>query len=185
MHYCVFVMIGPDTHIETAVAQALAPFDEDLTVKEYRIHFDVDEVQRMARHFKIPPSHLHELARKMPGWTGNPGGVDCRGLYRVVSHNPDGYWDWYEIGGRWDGSIPNSTENTIRAESLYNGKHLKRCLPYAILTPDGEWIEREHVYFSGIKFVVHQIKPKQWLKIVRDILTRWPDHQVVCVDIHR
>lgn len=185
MHYCLFVIIGPHTDIERAVARALAPFDENLTVDDYRIHLDIDEVQRMAAYFQIRPSHLHELARKMPDWTGNPGGVDCRGLYRLSSYNPDGYWDWYEIGGRWDRSIPHSCKNVIRAQSLADGDHLKDCLPYAILSPDGEWIEREHVYFSGTRFVVHTIKPTQWLKIIREILTRWSDHQVVCVDIHR
>ena len=184
MHYCVFVMIGPDADLEIGVTRALAPFDGDLTVEQYRIHLPVEEVQQMARHFKIPPSHLHELARKLPDWCNDPGGVDGTGLYRLASHNPDGRWDWYEIGGRWNGYIPGSIENAIHAENLANSKGLARCLPHAILTPDGEWIEPEHCYRLGWKFIVHEIKPERWMKIVREFLLRWPDHRVVCVDIH-
>jgi hypothetical protein len=186
MHYCVFVMIGPDTDIETGVAKALAPFEEALTVEPYRIHFDHSEVQWMSAYFNIPPANLHELAKRMPDWTGDPGGVDREGLYRLAAFNPDGRWDWYEIGGRWGGYIPHSRGNALKAKTLANAAYLKDCLPYFVLTPDGEWLEHERYYVAGDLESVktEQLKDGEWLAIVRETLLRWPDHRVVCVDIH-
>src|SRR5687768_15678571 len=85
VHYCVFVMIGPKTDIETAVELAMAPFDENLEVEPYRIHFDHVDVKRMADHYGADPAYLHELAGRMPDWSGCAGGVDRDGLYQVIA----------------------------------------------------------------------------------------------------
>jgi hypothetical protein len=186
MHYCVFVIIGSNTNIETRVAEALDPFAEDLRVAPYRIHFSHDDVVRMASHYQLSPSNLHLLAEKIEDWTGRTGGVDRDGLYRLCDFNPDGRWDWYEIGGRWDGHIPYSRQNTARAATLAQAAYLEKCLPYFVLTPNGEWIEHERYYFADDPRnpCCEQISEDDWLALVRDTLKRWPDHYVVCVDIH-
>lgn len=186
MHYCVFVLVPAETDIETAVAQTLRPFDEALEVEPYRVYLHHHDVRRMAAHFKISPANLHELAKMMPAWTNNPGGVDRQGLYYQSTCNPDGYWDWYEIGGRWHGYVPGAQRDTIKAETLAKSPKLGRCLPYYLLTPDGQWLEHQRCYLSADWKNVKQekMKRKDWLQLVRDTLRRWPDHLVVCVDIH-
>lgn len=186
MHYCVFVLIPSGAEPESAVAAALEPFDEDLQVEPYRVHFDHNEVIRMAKHFKVDPANLQELAKRMPEWTDSDGGVDRNGLYYLSTCNPDGRFDWYEIGGRWDGYIPRSQHNTINAGTLARSNHLGKCLPYYVLTPDGKWIEHEHYYLEGDWRAVKKIAMKQqkWLQLVRDTLQRWPEYTAVCVDIH-
>jgi hypothetical protein len=186
MHYCSFVMIGPDINIEDAVQEALAPFDSNATVEPYRVWMTHADVRRMAKHYRIHPAKLHDLAKQMADWTGCQGGVDWRGLYRLTADNPDGRWDWYEIGGRWDGYIPHVRGNVIRAGTLAKADYLSNCLPNFLLTPEAEWIERERYYFGDDWKHVQkeELKASQWLELVRQSLGRWPHHKVVCVDIH-
>lgn len=186
MHYCVFVLIPPTDDIDGAVAAALEPFDEALEVEPYRVHLDHAAVTRMAGHYRIPAAHLHELAKKLPDWTGRDGGVDRDGLYYLSTCNPDGYWDWYEIGGRFDGYIPYARRNVIRAGTLAKSDTLSRCLPCYVVTPPGEWLEQERSYFEGggTDIRTEKMVDANWLRLVRDTLREHADHLVVCVDIH-
>ncbi len=173
----------PNTHnVEVSVMRALAPFNEHLEVEPYRVHLDRGDIARMKAHFSIPSADADTLATLMRAWTGQEGGVDETGLYRVSTFNPDGRYDWYEIGGRWDGSVPGSVGNVIRSESLALLPSLQAHLPYALVTPDGEWIEHEQ--FPFVKSSNENAEDSQWLAQVSNILRRWPDHLVVCVDVH-
>ena len=179
-------MIDPDTDIETGVKEALAPFDQELAVEPYREHLDHTGVRMMAKHYDIAPANLHALSKKMEDWNGQKGAVDREGLYSLSTHNPDGRWDWYEIGGRWNGHIPHARKNSMRAGTLANAPYLKSCLPYLILTPEGEWIEHERYYVSSDWKDVQKeaMDEEEWLLLVQKTLLRWPKHRVVCVDIH-
>jgi len=179
-------MIGPKTDIDIGVAQALAPFDEELVVEPYRVHLDYAEVRMMAKHYEIEPASVNQLAKQMKDWRHREGGVDREGLHSLSTCNQDGRWDWYEIGGRWDGYIPYSRQNSIKAETLAKGDYLADCLPCFVLTPDGVWLEHERFYFSnnGKESQKEALDDKTWLSIIREVLSRWPNHRVVCVDIH-
>lgn len=182
MHFIGFVMIEPQADIELATAGTMAPFDQHREVTQYRVHLDHPGLLRMASHYGIAPANLHALAEKMEDWTFYKGGVDADGLYYVTNCNPDGYFDWYEIGGRWNGWL--NGENVITAGNLASDKKLKKRLPYFILTPDGDWIKREYSYLVGNLIKTETMSDVAWLKKVRRLLERWPDHQVVCVDAH-
>lgn len=189
MHYCVFVLLHPDmdrTGLDATVGALLEGFDEADEVEPYRVHFNHEEVRRMAKHFRLKPANLHALAEEMPAWMGREGGVDRDGLYYLTTCNPDGYFDWYEIGGRWDGYIPESCNNVILAGTLAASPALGRCLPFYVLTPEGQWLEKERWYFAGepADIKTEKLAKKEWLQIVRGTLEQWPDHHVVCVDIH-
>ena len=179
-------MIGPNTDTDDAVEAALAPFDESLDVEPFRIHLDHKEILLMANHYNVSPANLQELATHMPAWRSGEGGVDREGLFRLSTCNPDGRWDWYEIGGRWDGNIPYSRSNVIRAGTLARSKHLEKCLLDYVVTPSGQWLEHERFYpTSEWRTVDKESLPEsEWLGIVRETLLRWPDYRVVCVDIH-
>jgi hypothetical protein len=162
----------------------MEPLDENLEVSAWRKYYDHDEIKRMAAHFKIDPADLNALAKRMPDWEGHPGGVDRSGLYALPTYNPDGRWDWYEIGGRWDGYIPHAKRNVIKAKTLAQATYLGKCLPYFLLTPGGEWIEHERYYLAAKGVEKEAMKDRAWESKVRDILNEWRDEYVVCVDIH-
>ena len=48
MHYCTFVIIGPQGDPETLVTKTLEPFDEELKVAPYRKYLEQYEIVRMA-----------------------------------------------------------------------------------------------------------------------------------------
>jgi hypothetical protein len=185
MHYETFVIIGKHDDPEAAVARALQPFDEGLEVDAYRDYLSASDIERMAAHYALPPTDLLGLARKMKDWRGGDGGVDARGIYAVSTYNPDGMFDWYEIGGRWDGYIKGSRHNVISARALHRSRHLPQCLPYYLVTPDGRWLEHEDAPLFGRPATPGQRRAeRRWLAQVRRVLKLHNDRKVVCVDIH-
>jgi hypothetical protein len=119
----------------------------------------------------------------MPEWNGSEGGVDQRGLFALRTHDPNAKWDWYEIGGRWDGQLPG---NVMTARRLSRSKKLPDLLPHDFLTPDGVWHQVER-YVPGPKFSLGRFirrRPSRWLKEFQSALTKFSSARVVCVDIH-
>ena len=185
MHYCTFVIIGSKGDPDALVAGALAPFDEALAVPPYREYLQPFEIQRMASHYKLDQPDLNALADRMKDWTNRPGGVDQRGLYFTTTNNPEGRWDWYEIGGRWDRFRKRASGNVISTRALRKSPDLQDILPYYVLTPDGTWLEYKR-YVPDPQSIGHfATKPHdQWLAEVTETLLQHPKHRVVCVDIH-
>jgi hypothetical protein len=184
MHFCTFVIIGDTAASDSAVAMALAPFDESLEVPPYRDYVDAAELGRMSAHYCIPATDLSALASRIEDWRSRPGGVDSRGLYAITTLNPSGRWDWYQIGGRWDGFIPGSRRNVIRVATLLKDDRLCRCLPYQIVTPDGRWLEDENASWFTPPTDADREREARWYARVRDVLASYPGHRVVCVDVH-
>src|SRR5262245_7463536 len=59
----------------------------------------------MAEHSGIPPTDLHQLASKMKDWEKEDGIVSDGRLARISTRNPNGRFDFYEVGGRWAGFL--------------------------------------------------------------------------------
>lgn len=183
MHYCAYVFIPNNGDIEELVAQALEPFSEDLIVPPYKVYLDATEIQAMAKHFNVNETDLGTLALRMDEWQRSAGGVDEKGLFVIKTWNPNGKWDWYEIGGRWPSVLRG---NTIRANTLLTKPNLRELLPACMLTPDGSWHERETFIAEGwMQWRVERRKTGAWLREVRTTLQRHHNCRVVCVDIHR
>ena len=185
MHYSTFVIIGRNADPESAVARALEPFDDALEVEPYHDYLSASDIDTMAAHYGIPSTDLAALARKMRDWRGVKGGVDAHGLYSLATYNPDGKFDWYEIGGRWDGHIKGSRRNVISARTLSRSPHLPKCLPYYLVTPEGRWLESEcRLCFGPPETASERRTHRRWLAQVRRVLKQYRDCKVVCVDIH-
>ena len=182
MHYCVYVFIPKTGDHEELVARALEPYDEDRQVRPYKSYLDAGEIGAMAKHYGLKPADLGALARRMDDWKRCPGGVDGKRLFAVKTWNPDGKWDWYEIGGRWRGRLRG---NVASAQALLGRPNLQELLPFAVVTPDGRWHERETLIAGGwMKWRVERKTDSAWLKEVRTALRRYPNHRIVCVDAH-
>jgi len=167
MHYFHVVLIDPqelgeqiaEKDIENKVEHMMAPYDEELEVEPYNIYLDEDAIKGMREHYQT--HDLAALALHMEDWDCEPGGVDSKGLYRVSTRNPQGHWDYWRIGGRWDGVIQNSPRESDNGfnwsavhETLPNNtvilkdtEHDIQC--YSIVTPDGEWSEKQLTYKTG------------------------------------
>jgi len=196
MHAFVYVIIGPTGNINDEVAQALAPFDENLEVEPYKMRIERGDVRIMADHYGLPEDDLPALAEKLPDWFRCDGGVDELGLFSWSTVNPDGRWDWYIIGGRWAGCIHGkptrrdpydqhqAAQNVTTTGELLNADNFSDRLPHAVVTPAGEWLEQEQfVQLSG-RFGIYRRPDDQWLPQVRRVLETYPRHRVVGVDVH-
>jgi hypothetical protein len=101
----------------------------------------------------------------------------------ISTYNPDSKWDWYVIGGRWDGWINDketsgeSVSDNITTTEQAIGRNK---IPHAIITPDGEWLERGQMgWFANLI-----TENEYWDSDGKAILARYPSHRVVIVDAH-
>ncbi len=170
MHFLHVVLIDPkdlgekftESDIEKKVDEMMAPFDYNLEVAPYHNYLDSEEIERMAKHYHT--SDLLGLATRMDDWEDCLGGVDEKGLYKLSTRNPKRKWDWWRIGGRWDGMVSNQPKES--EDGGFNFSHVHEQLPgnvvllkaidhdidcHSFITPDGEWHEVQMVYQIGWK----------------------------------
>lgn len=73
----------------------------------------------------------------------------------LSTYNPDSKWDWYSVGGRWDGFLhfkdadPGFEEtNTAYIHDL-DIDYLLEHIPFCFVTEDGEWREKGEMGWWG------------------------------------
>lgn len=124
----------------------------------------------------------------------NPTCRYCQGTGKVVStYNPNSKWDWWRIGGRYDGRVRDldvvSEDNGFNFGEQHETLELntapvslileKDVVSYAVLTPDGQWYERWDNRYCLDKPI------EMWRNEFRSILERYKDGYVgVGVDCH-
>jgi hypothetical protein len=112
--------------------------------------------------------------------------------------NPESKWDWWRIGGRYDGMIFSAEECESRTtdngfnwgnehKELHRNSRAVSALEkhfhcFAIVTPDGEWHERGDMGWWGI--VQDEKAGEDWLLEVQRILAANQDCLAVGCDLH-
>lgn len=99
-------------------------------------------------------AHLQYLREEFPkklNWTDEECYEDVASWYEdedkdeqgnlYSTYNPNSKWDWYSIGGRWNGYLKTlSGENTN--EDYVSEIDWTEIVPFAFVSPDGRWYER-------------------------------------------
>lgn len=116
---------------EDEIAKIVAKFDENTQVAPYPVEVDEDDLARMAEHYKVEKV-LYELLPHMQDWRSARGEIIDGKLYYFSTRNPDSRWDWYKVGGRWKGEVPN---NRCRASEV--ARHFTEYLPSVIVDAEG------------------------------------------------
>jgi hypothetical protein len=101
----------------------------------------------------------------------------------ISTYNPDSKWDWYVIGGRWDGWINDkeaSSESVGDNSATTEEAIARNKIPHAIVTPLGEWLERGQMGW----FATLITENEHWDSDGKAILARYPGHRIVIVDAH-
>lgn len=150
MHFLCLV-VGDHPH------EALKPFADDLELPRRKEFLDAEEVRSMAEEYALPAEDLEGLAAKMQEWAREDGGVEDGRLFRWTTSNPQAQYDYYKIGGRFDGYLellrprplgflgrlfgakPKSRVNVAR-KSEVDLEAIRKDPPAALLL-DGEWHE--------------------------------------------
>lgn len=116
-HYTVGVIIPKfvkEHAIETYLDKMLAPFNENLEVEPY-IAYTKDKLVEMYKEYKDSMKKrgnddiisFEEYSEDYAGY-----GLDEEGN-ALSRYNPDSKWDWYVIGGRWDGLIETKNSEQV------------------------------------------------------------------------
>jgi DNA-binding transcriptional MerR regulator len=111
----------------------------------------------------------------------------------ISTYNPDSKWDWYRVGGRWDGWITGNEQSSeggfnfgAQHETLENNTACteqviaREMIPHAIITPDGQWHERGQMGWWANLLTENET----WDSDAKAILACYPGHHVVIVDAH-
>lgn len=165
----------------------------DFTKEETRLHDDAyavyeasyDEVA--ARILSADPDALKP----------NPDCEECGGSGKVKrTYNPLSKWDWYVVGGRWDGAIQNNRHKSADGGFNFGDEHrqldrntravaelgTEKDPPFAIVTPDGSWHERGKMGWFGS---THGNRTHgDWETEARGIFAQYTDHVAVGLDCH-
>ena len=77
----------------------------------------------------------------------------------LSTYNPKSRWNWYTIGGRWDGLL--NAKYGISDNIVYVSEvDWNETIPFAFITPDGEWHEKGKMGWFGI--VTDKKKESDW-----------------------
>lgn len=185
----------PKENIESEVDKIMAPYDENIEVEPYHKHIGNEGRAQMEEHYKT--KNTKELVKKMQDWHGRPGGYDPKmGLYYVTTYNPASKWDWWVIGGRWDGRMLgldeiddgqggfnfDDTFHTLKRNSAHIDDIAPDFVPFAFVTPDGKWHEKGKM---GWWAVTHGEQPEhEWKKEWENALKKYPNSIAVSLDCH-
>ncbi len=132
----------------------------------------------------------------------NPDCEGCNGsgTYRST-YNPQSKWDWWVIGGRWDGWVQKAprddgdggfnfgdehhqlANNSVQAETLKKWIHKnEQHTPHSLMTIDGMWHEQgEMGWFACVS---NEKEEKNWTEIVVELLDNAGPCWAVGVDCH-
>jgi hypothetical protein len=199
VHHFVAVLVRKSArgNIEEEVSRLFAPYDEQLEVQEYerecscvgfaayrrayaemRNRFGTIETRDALEFGKTIFDSDPEKSRPRADCEV------CHGIGKWKSRcNPNGKWDWWSFGGRWDGAIRGDFSKTnpyaiSHAHDLEGNIAAPRFLiehdiiPSAIVTPDGVWHEQE------------EWRGWEWAETARSILSKNTEALAVGVDCH-
>jgi hypothetical protein len=198
-HLFVVVLVkkGARRDIEKKVSELLAPYDQQLQVPEYeKVCYCVGSIARHrayeatdkkfgATESKEASEFEKETFELDPGKSlPEPDCQSCAGTGKYkTTYNPNGEWDWWSFGGRWDRAIQNDWSRT-HPHSISHTHELEGnvstpqflidhdIIPAAIVAPDGHWHGKE------------RWKSWEWRETARSIFSKNLDATAVGVDCH-
>lgn len=203
-HFSVAVVVPNETYkkgevyIKDYIQDLLDPFSEHLEVEPYK---------NPCYTCKGTKINALEYSKNF-GKPCDEEDCDENGEY-TTTYNPKSKWDWYRIGGRWNGEIVNnvpvSTDNGFNfgadCESLeLNSISINKLLetryeryvsesnpdgvfsPFAILTPESDWIEHGKMGWWAI--VSDKTSDEEWNEITKAVFNRYKNEYAVLLDCH-
>ena len=171
--------------------EQLAPYDENIEVEPYGEDWGDEDIALFEEHVMKVSGDLDTVLAKMREWNGCKNTYDSeRDVYvRWTTYNPKSQWDWYEVGGRWEGFFKLTGEDRW-VDSAYKGEIDFEGMKQQDIEPltfayvkDGEWHERAQM---GWFAVTSNERPEgEWEKEFKDMLDSLPDDTLLTLfDCH-
>ena len=101
----------------------------------------------------------------------------------LSTYNPNSKWDWYSIGGRWDGNLITKSGENVNTAHVNKIDWDKSGIPFAYITPNGVWHEKGEMGWWAV--VTNEKEKDVWIEEFNNILdTLKDDCMVTVVDCH-
>lgn len=195
------------TKVHEEIDEVLSPFDENLEVDPYRdkspdelTDWALEMVEGwrdyIAKNLGSEDKYCHDRAEELQNtilmYNNFESPKDYKTLiekyhtlddegYSISTYNPQSQWDWYSVGGRWNGDILHAGSydtNQARKEEL-----TQINTPYCFVDLDGIWHERGEMGWWGMSF--NEQSKEAWEKEFREYLKSVPDNTLLTViDFH-
>ena len=214
-HFAVGIIVPADEmpNIESFIECQMEPYDENTEAKPhvcYSVEQAAAEIDRSIRRLEQViqrgdlaydldkcSTAIEELRRTTPEqkyqqYVASHEDFNDEGE-PISTYNTESKWDWYRIGGRWDGWITGNEQTsdggfnfgpgheTVENNVATTEQALKRAIiPHAIITPDGEWHERGQMGWFAILITEND----DWEAQAREILLSYAAHHLVILDAH-
>jgi len=111
------------------------------------------------------------------------------------TYNPNSKWDWWVIGGRWDGIIKNNYQSSDNGFNFNDQHHTinnniievklinnSEQYPFAIVTPDGDWHEKGNMGWWCM--VQNEKEQNDWNDMCNMLFNKYQDCWAVGCDMH-
>lgn len=190
MHFLLLVLIPEGTKKAKAyIKNAMEPFCEELETKPYKEFISLKELKDCCSSSgieladpKVDPEGS-EVLSAIAAYHGGKAGFDKKENkhFYLSTYNPNGEWDWYRVGGRWDGWIVDneqSSNNGFNFDKVHETIENNSCtvkeltddnIPNSILVDD-KWYSRDN--------------SKNWHKKVKKLFEEYKNFLAVAVDCH-
>lgn len=167
MHYVLHVIHPADVDVNDYITEKMSPFYEELEVPEYKDYYSEKEIASAQKWYADKGFNDGDDPNDVIpfSWSSTQCYSDEIGTYKLTTWNPQGYWDWWVIGGRWDNywetpseDMPvKGTVNTVsvgyalslRGDGKYDWMDTG---PYSYMTLDGKFIKKETYNKDGVGY---------------------------------
>lgn len=127
-HFIVLIIIpkfifdlGPKV-IKAYIEKQMEPFSEQLEVEPY-IQYTKDQIQEQFEEFKKTNEHFFATYNTLEKFIKEYHAYFLDEYGNAIStYNPKSLYDWYVIGGRWDGRLTNNIQSSDRGFN-WDDKH--------------------------------------------------------------
>lgn len=108
------------------------------------------------------------------------------------TYNPNSKWDWYVIGGRWDGYLILKETDDSNEHLTSNQAYVSEIdwdlmldnnhIPYCFVDDNGNWNEVGQMGWFGVSF--NEKDKDMWKQEFKNYISSIPDYLVTAVDFH-
>lgn len=101
----------------------------------------------------------------------------------LSTYNPNSKWDWYEIGGRWNGELINKEGKNTNIDYANQINWDETCIPFAFVEPNGVWHEKGEMGWWAM--VSNEKEQDSWKEEFENFVKDLDDEvEVTIVDCH-
>lgn len=184
-HFIVTVALkyGPADEVKDELNRVLDRFDENKEVEPYGAE-TVEEITSTELYLnwkaEMHPNLSQDEALKL--WLGEDVQFDAEGR-RITTYNPDSKWDWWVVGGRWEGYLTLKSGEKVDVAEVSELAPEAIPAPFAYVDTDGEWHEKGQMGWFGV--ARNEADDKIWTRRYLNWVSSLPkDTILVAVDCH-